>query len=174
MPLVDTKTGKPWPMDMANLKLNDIRETCRDDLMKRDKAVGIDNGKLTTTIADPNVDGKTKEVVDPVKQRLAHTGAEMNTLLAKRWAEYCSEPHDLDAFIASTRTPEAVNLQAAKDAAEPIEESLTDPSLHIKRATQVPDMGEQLEPTTATTPEPEPEEKPRRGPGRPRKNPVEV
>lgn len=124
MGLLDTKTKKQWPALMANLKLQEIREGCRTDLRKRDEARGIVGGKVTTTIADPNMEGKTKDVVDPVKQKMAHTGAELNALLEARWREFCSKPQDLEAFVATTRTVEQDDTKAAKDAAAGIEKSL--------------------------------------------------
>lgn len=154
MGLLDTKTSKPWPLDMTNLKLQEIRQVCCDDLRKRDEARGIENGKLTTTVGDPKVKDKMKEVVDVVKQHLAHTGHDLNTLLEARWAEYCSKPQDLDAFIATTRRPQEIETAKVKEAASGIEQSLKEPN-------QVP--------VSRPVPQSTSEEPPKRGPGRPRK-----
>jgi hypothetical protein len=160
MQLLDVKTGKAWPKAQTNQKLGEIREQCRTDLRTRDEARGIVNGKLTTTIKDPNMDGKTKDVVDPVKQDRAHTGAEFNALLAKRWAEFCSEPRDLDAFIASSKSPAEEDLARKREAAAAIETSLKEeiPKDAISTSVMAP-QPETLEPA-----------KPKRGPGRPKKN----
>lgn len=145
MELIDTKTQKPWPKVMSNLKLQEIRRVCCQELRERDERRGIVGGKVTTTIADPNAEGKTKEVVDVVKQQMAHTGAELNALLLGRWATYCSKPQDLDAFVATTRLPKQQELEAVQGAAAPIEESLNEDVEPPKRSPGRPKKPEPVE-----------------------------
>ncbi len=155
MRLIDTKTGDPWPSVMANLRLQEIRETCRTDLRLRDEGRGIVNGKLTDTIKakDAGDDAATKDVVNAAKQAAAHTGDDLQRLLHARWATECSEPRDLQAFVARTRLPEKAELEAVTSAAAGVQESLN------KELGSKPDE----------SPEP------KRGPGRPKKaEPVEA
>lgn len=144
MPLIDTVTGEPWPIDKVNLALQVVREECRHDLWGRNAQRGIADFKVTTTIEIANTEGKTKEVVDVVKQHHAYTGADLQTLLFARWATFCSIPRSLKEFVASTLAPEVERRDALIADAEGIEKSLVDPSAGLlpERIGDDPDDGD--------------------------------
>jgi len=153
MGLIDSKTGEAWPIEMANLKLQEIRQECREDLWALDERRGVTGLKVTDTIADPEDKeglGKTKDVVNEQKRAAAHTGDDLTRLLAKRWAEYCSEPRDLAEFIATTRLPKQQELEALTEAASHIEDAIANELADAPATNYAPAAVFDVEKPTAT------------------------
>lgn len=94
------KDGKKvsWPADKANILYQQFRTEIITELRRRDKAEGIpENGQVYDEIRGDknNPDKVTGYKVDPVLARKAHSGADTNNRLKKRWYDYCIVPHEI-------------------------------------------------------------------------------
>lgn len=85
--------GKPWPLDKANIKLQEFREKVLAELRQRDSDNGIpDGGKVYYVEEDSN--GRQTMMIDPVLAAAKHTGSERQNLTLDLWEDFCDLPQD--------------------------------------------------------------------------------
>lgn len=88
----------PWPADKANILYQQFRTEIITQLRKQDMANGVPaNGQVYEEIKGDkkNPDVITGYKIDHVLSRHAHSGADTNNLLKKRWYDYCIVPHEV-------------------------------------------------------------------------------
>lgn len=103
---VDSATGKPWESANATRMVQSIRAKANDDLNANDERRS--DGRLCaeneySTLPPFNEDIKGPQRVEPIAELVAlkHTGHDTDALTAKRWAEFCKEPQDQVASMAT-------------------------------------------------------------------------
>lgn len=126
MQCIDTKTGDPWPSRWATAKLKELKDEASAELVARDRARGIaeDGQVYDMEKVKKGEHSRTQAIVNPHLAALRHTGQEVRLLTKSKWADWCSQPRDLQAFVASVKTSEAAAIESAKEAAAEIVESI--------------------------------------------------
>lgn len=87
-----------WPGAIANILYQQFRTEIITELRKRDRAHGIpESGQVYEEIKGDkkNPDEITGYKIDPILSSLAHSGADTNNRLKKKWYDYCIEPHEI-------------------------------------------------------------------------------
>ncbi len=104
---IDSVTGKPWDAELANLKLQDFKHEAEADLLRLDERrsggrLNAENGYSALYLDGPEPEDPKQDRrryrVSPELASMKHTGQDSRQLREKRWAEFCSEPRDQDAY----------------------------------------------------------------------------
>ncbi len=112
--------GNKWPAEFSRAKLNAIRKECVAAMRARDEQ--LSGGRLCeksgyrpyTVTEDKSLGGRYVPQTDLVLIR--HKGRDTRKMLVGRWAEFCAQPQDLEAWktthLASSRDEELANMRA--------------------------------------------------------------
>jgi hypothetical protein len=164
------KNGNEWPAEFSRAKLHVMRAECVTAMRCRDEE--LSGGRLCeksgyrpyTVVEDKALGGRYTPQTDLVLIR--HKGQDTRRMLAGRWAEFCSQPQDLEAWkkthLASSRAEEIANMRKF---------AKTEDSSGLPDSTILDEVIDGVESEADESPEPIPV---KRGPGRPRKIPQDA